>query len=768
MNNLLKKFKEKFSNSELKSSWNKLVYISIATAIIFASTTKSFSAAAVFTSINLYLATLYLFIAPHSLKYRLIAVSPGFLCFGLLFAQRNQFFEKHANFGLFTFAVYFFAITWIFRMIAGKTLSESGSKIVKYLSIVHLLTFLILVFGVLREGWKTTFLTTSNLLPIVDIAMFLGALFLLFTHFRFKNKVKIKPTVSHTHHQTFQQVDLFIIIFIVTVNMIWHLFELHKENLEAQFFSSYASYSFIFSRLCLDQVINLTKTVRASSLARSMAETIHPHIMSKSLTKTQGVSYYSVPSFTIHVNVDHDGHIKNNLPRTLETILHDEFFFNIRRLLSNDELCFHHSNSHLSFAVDPEKAPLSGLQTLAAIYHIEHSVAPLVKRRMLGLSKLLPILEDPLYQWVKLHSIERIIEDSYSQIRVDYDWVDMGLYKNESSSIYKCQFPGVYGKDVKTQKDEILLSEQAKNQFILELPEIKDVLHPYKDNNDYFVVKIDDIGRLFSAYGNLFNLEEKLQDFEPSESARKLQQTIDRRLELIKSNSEIHHMISSINDYNWKGYKEKDIAIALLTKLLDEQVKKFESIDKSTYAELKMKIINSIIEIGYPSVYLHKAHTEKQGIRQKDILTTIALDPSHPQFYEVWIILANGLQKRRMDQKSEFLNELLGKAMKKQNLKASPMIDKSMIECLFQSLRTGTNSSKPETILLIRSYINSFKSSVPRIEALIMTLNLLRGSEASDQKAVLTPEVSSSLKDSVRKIQLSENLPTSFLRLADF
>ena len=88
------------------------------------------------------------------------------------------------------------------------------------------------------------------------------------------------------------------------------------------------------------------------------------------------------------------------------------------------------------------------------------------------------------------------------------------------------------------------------------------------------------------------------------------------------------------------------MALELLLSLWNEKIKALETPNPESFKRLKDSITEGIFAVGYPSKHFHEAQLEKQALRNIETISSVAIEPSNPQFNEAWILLAGGISGR--------------------------------------------------------------------------------------------------------------------------
>jgi len=140
-----------------------------------------------------------------------------------------------------------------------------------------------------------------------------------------------------------------------------------------------------------------------------------------------------------------------------------------------------------------------------------------------------------------------------------------------------------------------------------------------------------------------------LTDFEPSEESLRLVSFLKQRMPLIAGEIEVRHMVKAIKSYEWRGFKEKDLAMGLLMEAW-RRMDQTQDFDLTTKKDLSEFVLEVVLEIGYPSQHLHLAQFEKNLFRSFATLTAAALDSKHLQFTEAWTVLSSGMSSLGTDE----------------------------------------------------------------------------------------------------------------------
>lgn len=368
---------------------------------------------------------------------------------------------------------------------------------------------------------------------------------------------------------------------------------------------------------------------------------------------------FAVQTFIYTFDHDPTGGINNASPATLMQIRTEE----VRKLLGSistgkvmDES---NAGSRMYGALDPEQAICLSQEALLISTISYLNISSIVNRRMQGLTSILPIIDPLLANATDREKIEEAQTKSLWLFYVDFDWVDQHLVPTWNGAHF-CSNYSILPEHLKTSilnvkgggvpiGSMLWLSEKAGNRVIKEMPHLKSIVQifpvPLVNSSVEYLLYAIKFSELAPRLQGLYDMDFRrrlLLDFEPSEESLRLVGSLKRRLPLISGEIEVRHMVNAITSYDWRGFKEKDLAINLLMEVW-MNINQKQSFDVKMRKDLSDFVEQVIFEIGYPSQHLHLAQFQKNSLRSLEALREVALDVSHQRFVEAWTLLASGV-----------------------------------------------------------------------------------------------------------------------------
>jgi hypothetical protein len=275
----------------------------------------------------------------------------------------------------------------------------------------------------------------------------------------------------------------------------------------------------------------------------------------------------------------------------------------------------------------------------------------------------------------------------------------------------------------------IWFSSQAQQRLIQELPSISQILTPHEitiTNGDpilMFSVKFEELIPRLQRYYALDELRERIVDFEPSQDSQKLLNILSLQITNASKDSELARIIDVLSSFNWRGFKEKDLALRLLLSI-NERLKNFYesgSITDDIRKVIFTKLGEAISIIGYPSQIINQAHLYKVEIRNLERLKVSALDPKHLSFIESWITLASIDYRRFSDEEFSVLKMIIKSAAKRSDIMLSTTIQGRVLECVSNLIMVQTKSGQE----IDRELLTNVMSSIVELNGNFETASLL-------------------------------------------
>ena len=528
------------------------------------------------------------------------------------------------------------------------------------------LVLLLVGFEIYREGWAAKFSPLLGIYFLRDSLLFASILIILFFmifHPRYRSSSREESSSSNQRMGRIS--NLFKTSKVLFPLFVFSFFGALQNGVSSFKGDSFNFYSTIdFSFVWLPAFLQLTarlfefkfqgqqNEVSAQILAEGSRK-----FLRKAISKGKAHTF-AVQTFIYSFDHDPTGDIQNASPATLMQIRTEE----VRKLLggiSRGKLMDESSTgSQMYGALDPEQAICLSQEALLLSTIAYLNISSIVNRRMQGLTAILPIIDPLLANATDREKLEDVQTKSSWLFYVDFDWVDQHLVPTGNGA----HFCSNYTILPEYLKDSILnvkgsgfsigsmlwLSEKAGNRVMQEMPHLKSIVQilPVALVNStgehlLYAIRFSELApRLQSLYDLEFR-RKLILDFEPSDESLRLVGILKRRLLLISGEIEVRHMVNAVTTYDWRGFKEKDLAINLLMEVwlnIDQK----QNFDTKTKKELSELVVNVVLEIGYPSQHLHLAQFQKNSLRTLEVLREAALDAGHQRYVEAWTLLAAG------------------------------------------------------------------------------------------------------------------------------
>lgn len=611
------------------------------------------------------------------------------------------------------------------------SLENNKAKLV----LVSMLLTISLIFGsgVFIEDWFPDHQTTAIVSIYKDFIVLIAFTYLLILfsfirpfNYQLNNPIeslKLRFKSSKNPNLTFWSFTFIGLVSILSLYTKVHFYNLDKES--DSFFNNIDLSAFYLVFPALVIIAKFKNAFKANKITSLLLSSIDTRLIERASAKTANVTTLSFPSFIYTLDNDPGSDLVKSLPATITLIRNEEFKRCLNSLLKEINLNDQQLGSRYFGAINPEKTPINCIDTLSMFANIHLEARPLIERRILGLCKLLPIVDPELANKAPIESVERKIRNQGVFYFLDYNWIDQHLSKSKYLSTYGTSFeplPGYIRESInKIERDNlgrgtyIWLTKNAAIQIKKEFPIASHLIAETpvevegRNEELFFTIKIEDLIPLLANYETIDKGRQALSDFEPSPDALKLFELIKRRISLARNHKEIKHVIDAILTYHWHGYTEKDMALDLILELWDTKIKSLEQVNPEIYQTLKMNITSSIFTIGYPSKHFHEAQLEKHALRNIDTISTVALDQSDPQFSEAWILLAGGIGGRLANDDLPKVLSILNYALKKDSIIGVPLVQFKFLDCIVYTLASLQSCSETEVENLLEKYLKALK-----------------------------------------------------------
>ncbi len=529
------------------------------------------------------------------------------------------------------------------------------------------LVLLLVGFGIHSEGWAAKFAPLLGVYFLRDFllfsSVFIIVLFLIF-HPRY-------TTSSYVAPDFFIQRYRHVVNFFETSKLLSPIFlfsflgsfqnAIAGYKVDTLYFQNSIDYSLVWFPAIVHLLVLLFE-FKFLGQQNEVSAKILAEGSRKFLRKTgsDGKAHtFAVQTFIYTFDHDPTGDIDNASPATLMQIRTEE----VRKLLGGisegkvmDESS---TGSRMYGALDPEQA-ICLSQEILLISTISYlNVSSIVNRRMQGLTSILPIIDPLLANATDREKIEEAQTKSLWLFYIDFDWVDQHLVPTGNGAHFCSNYltlPEHLKASILSAKgcgvpigSMLWLSEKAGSKVMQEMPHLKSIVQIFPvtlvNSNDEYVLYAIKFSELAPRLQGLYDMDFRrrlLLDFEPREESLRLVGSLKRRLPVISGEIEVRHMINAITSYDWRGFKEKDLAINLLVDVW-VNINQKQSFDVKAKKDISELVVQVVFEIGYPSQHLHLAQFQKNSLRSLQTLREAALDVNHQRFVESWTLLAAGV-----------------------------------------------------------------------------------------------------------------------------
>lgn len=693
----------------------------------------NFKTTAIAGGLATYLTSLILILSNNSFKHKIIYITPSFaymidqLYEGLFLTNFNDFTIKHSVFKiLVNFSICFAVINYCFSLFTIRS-----NKVKISLTSFILVIILIVGSGMYIENWFSFTDETAVISIIKDTIILISIFFLLFTfafikpfNFQQSNPIEALKIRFKSAKKPEQDLRSFLIIFFIALLSLLMKIRLLTSEVEYDLQKVVADLSFFyFAFPAIIITLKFKEEFRTNKVIKSLASSIDPRLIkrvSKSESRTTTLSF---PSFIYTLDNDPGLKIIKSLPATITLIRNEEFKRCLKSLVEGRSINDSQLGSRYYGAINPENSPISGLEALCLFANIHLEAVPLIERRIVGLCRILPILDPDLAQKADVMFAKRKLSNQGIFYFLDYNWIDQHLSKSNNLSTYGTSFeplPGYlresilnYEKNNLDTGSFIWLTLRASQQIKRESPALGSIIQETPitlsdgTREIFFTIKIEKLLPLLNHYEIIERGRQILSDYEPTNDSIKLREIIKRRISLARSQKEMTHIIEAVLSYKWSGYTEKDMAIELLLLLWETKASSFNESNSEAYNELKNKIIESIFTIGYPSKHFHGAQLQKQAIREISKISEVVINQDHPQFNEAWILLAGGIRGRLQNKDLPKILTTLNYTLNSNKLMSNLLVQYKLLDCLTFVLPTIETCPRTEIFKLFNKYIHS-------------------------------------------------------------
>jgi len=285
------------------------------------------------------------------------------------------------------------------------------------------------------------------------------------------------------------------------------------------------------------------------------------------------------------INHDPDHNIAEVLPKTLQYIRTKEIEKCIHTVIEDKFLSCQDKGYSFIGSIDPESSLRPCVDALIMFASIHLDAVSRVEKRLLGLLDLLPVLDPQLIAKLPNNFHEILQNQSPWLYQLDHNWVDQQMIHTEYESSYSISQgldAHISPEDIKLLLNDkgkhastfIWISSRARARILVEAPMLNSIIqdHQFKnikgEDTLVFLIKLEDLIPRLQKYYDLDKVRHRLQDFEPSADSLRFIQLLE--LQLVNDNNieNIEKLLIHIAEYPWYGFKEKDLALQIIKKLL--------------------------------------------------------------------------------------------------------------------------------------------------------------------------------------------------------
>ena len=402
------------------------------------------------------------------------------------------------------------------------------------------------------------------------------------------------------------------------------------------------------------------------------------------------------------INHDPNSLAANSLPITLSNIRHVEFKLFIEFVLGTKLLHYRDFGSKIFGSIDPEYSCRTCIDSLTLLCCIYSEAFPLIEGRLKNLSSLFPIIDPDMSHSITPKSIEEFLAKIECIFYLDFNWVDQQMIADPVKTSYGVSFENLNsGYETLVRADLlknnrvgnfIWISESARNRILMEAPYLTSIIDKWNmidgernKETSIYLIKFEELIPRMQKYYDLEHFRKQLAEFEPSIESKRILRIKELELLNTKSPFEIIDIISSIAEYRWTGFKEKNMALSMITSASESLSDWFSKREYSaSFQDHTRKILISAIEkVGSPSQLLHQAHVNKIRRRKANVITETGGDFEHPRFQEAWIILATAKMENYSQDDLECFFDLISLGMKNSRLRNKDVVRQKLIEAFF-------------------------------------------------------------------------------------
>jgi len=633
---------------------------------------------------SLYLYSIYFIAVSHSNRKCLGYIISGFLLCSLVSSVAHSYSQNLEMIvaALGSFLIYRGIIAWVLEIYQVK-----HEKFISALTTFNSLLLLIIASGVYIENW----VPIKSFIPFMffsrDILVFVSVCTIGFYqswHIVLRNEHGLRTHVVSVMKSyfklNFSRKDkrlYFIMIPLVSgllnlSNLVW------AGKDELVYFNDYgftwllASLEILFALFVVKSEVNQSR----------MANEILP-IGTRNFLQRTDLSFWAHtaanPTFVLSVDFDSTGSLKSFVPATIYQIQNEDFRNALIGQISDKLLDFSHYGSMNHLVFDPDQCVSVSQEALVLSLLCSLDLVRLSHQRSAMLIKLLPILDPDLARFFSPENVDRIQKNAIPFYYLDFSWVDQHLIRSDRFVRVGASFETVpiWLRESVLQLCEtgisienyIWLSESARDRIGQEIPSLKSIIEmrPFKIAGSpvekvAYSIRLDLLASRLNSYGYLQAKRANSVDRQPSSESLSLIDTLNRRIDFVKGQNEIAHVVGTISSYRWAGFKEKDLALELLIRIWQEHLVSLRQ-ESLEYKNLFQLVVSSIADIGYPTRYLHSAQLQKNTLRSIKELKKAALDVSNVRFNESWSLLSSGVYGRLSEKDAGAVMSLIESAI---------------------------------------------------------------------------------------------------------
>ena len=426
-----------------------------------------------------------------------------------------------------------------------------------------------------------------------------------------------------------------------------------------------------------------------------------------------------------HFMINHDplNEMPDRLTTTLAAIRRDEIKGFIDRISPHQLLQIKASDNQIIGVMDPENLsrPCVAALNLFACTYLD--IIPLVERRLKSLTLVFPILDPEFARKVKPELIEEYHSKMEWLFHFDFNWVDQQILLTPKTSHYRLSVD----HNAHLDRNRILqilrhrnragsfiwVGEQARIRLQMEAPHLAKIIEPLsielgdgQPNKVIHLIKFEELIPRLQKYDFLDRTRSIIRDFGVDQETTRMIQMVKIQIDHHITKSQAISALEAIKVYDWRGFREKDIALRLVVDIFNEITQKQTT---RLSDELHEIFMDTIVSIGYPGRILYAAHQQKRAIRNIEQMIFFCRKPKDPRFSEAWLFACSLDPQTYADDEALSFLKFLGQVFTSPKLLAEPLVRTKSIESFFNFAR---RVSSPDHYPLLNQLIERMLQSL--------------------------------------------------------